>query len=42
MGETVIGYSNNPFCVKFLYKGIIGFTVRWNNFESCGTTAQLS
>lgn len=30
IGETVIGYSNNPFCVKFLYNGIIGFTVKWN------------
>lgn len=29
IGDTVIGYSNEPYCVKFLYKNKLGFTVIW-------------
>lgn len=29
IGETVIGYSKDPFCVKFLYKNKLGFSVMW-------------
>lgn len=31
IGDTVIGYSNEPYCVKFLYKNNIGFTVIWDS-----------
>ena len=29
IGESVIGYSKEPYCVKFIYKGAIGLSVEW-------------
>lgn len=30
IGEIEIGYSKEPYCVKMIYRGTIGFTVKWN------------
>lgn len=29
VGEIDMGYSNDPYCVKIIYKGTIGLSVRW-------------